>query len=190
MTHEEFYAAANLKDNPFRTNPAADADPRQGIWVGYPKQRELLRKLLERSLASKVGNVNFVMVYGEFGVGKSHALLWSQYQILHERKDDFKSLAYYVKTMMKDKTKMSFGIAFEEDIVNKSSIISDILHFHQFVDECIVEYKRDNGLGPDVAWETVAAKMVPSMEMLNLLRLILSCKNEDDVRRACQEFCV
>jgi hypothetical protein len=84
---------------------------------------------------------------------------------------------------MKDKTKMSFGIAFQEDIVNKSSIISDILYFHQFVDECIVEYKRDNGLGPEVAWETVAAKMVPSMEMLNLLRQILSCKNESDVRQ-------
>ncbi len=183
MTHDEFYSAANITENPFRTNPAADADPRQGIWVGYPKQREILYKFLERSLASKVGNVNFVLIYGEFGVGKSHALLWSQYQILHEKKSTFLSLSYYIKTMMKDKTKMSFGIAFQEDIVNKSSIISDILYFHQFVDECIVEYKRDNGLGPDVAWETVAAKMVPSMEMLNLLRQILSCKNEVDVRQ-------
>ncbi len=183
MTHDEFYAAANLKHNPFRTNPAADADPRQGIWVGYSKQREVLSKYLERSLASKVGNVNFVMIYGEFGAGKSHALLWSQFQILHSKKEEFRSLAYYIKTMMKDKAKMSFAIAFEEDVVNKSSIISDILHYHQFVDECIVEFKRDNGLGPDVSWEKVAAQMVPSMEMLNLLREILNCKNENDVRQ-------
>jgi hypothetical protein len=182
MNHEQFYAAANLTENPFRTNPAADADPRQGIWVGYPRERELLTKFLERSLADKVGNVNFVLIYGDFGVGKSHALLWSQYQILHARKVDFKSLAYYIKTMMKDKAKMSFAIAFEEDIVNKSSIISDIMHFKQFVDECIVEFKREKTLGPEVSWDRVAEQMVLSMEMLNLLKQILSCHSEADVR--------
>src|SRR5689334_11565271 len=129
MTHEEFYAAANLTENPFRSNAAGDADPRQGIWVGYPKEREVLTKFLERSLADKVGNVNFVLIYGDYGVGKSHALLWSQFQILHERKSSYNSLAYYIKTMMKEKAKMSFAIAFDEDIVNRSSIIHDILHF-------------------------------------------------------------
>jgi hypothetical protein len=183
MNHEQFYAAANLKENPFRTNPAADADPRSGIWVGYSKQREVLSKFLERSLASKVGNVNFVLIYGDYGVGKSHALLWSQFQILHAQKEAFESLAYYIKTMMKDKAKMSFATAFEEDVVNKSSIISDIMYFHQFVDERIVEFKKENGLGPTIGWEEVAARMVPSMEMLNLLRQILNCKTEDNVRQ-------
>lgn len=187
MNHEQFYAAANLKENPFRTNPMADADPRSGIWVGYQKQKQTLSKFLERSLSSRVGNNNFVLIYGEYGSGKSHALLWSQFQILHEQKTAYRSLAYYVKTMMKDRGKMSFATAFEEDIVNKSSIISDILHFHQFVDERIVEYKKENGLGPDVGWEKVAAKMVPSMEHLNLLRQILNCKNEEDVRQLLQE---
>jgi hypothetical protein len=182
MTHEEFYAAANLLENPFRSNPAADADPRQGIWVGYPREREMLTKFLQRSLADRVGNVNFVLIYGDYGVGKSHALLWSQYQILHEKKDDYKSVAYYIKTMMKDKAKMSFATAFQEDVVNKSSITSDILHFKQFVDECIVEYKQENKLGPEVSWEKVAEKLVPSMEMLNLLKQILHC-NEANVRQ-------
>src|SRR5688572_12053317 len=109
ITHEEFYAAANLRDNPFRSNPAADADPRQGIWVGYPKQRDLLTKFLERSLADRVGNINFLMIYGDFGIGKSHALLWSQYQILHAQRAKFMSAAYYIQTLMKDKAKMSFG---------------------------------------------------------------------------------
>lgn len=182
MNHQQFYSAANLKENPFRTNPAADADPRAGIWVGYPRQREVLTKFLERSLASKVGNVNFVLIYGDYGVGKSHALLWSQFQILHERAIDFDSLAYYIKTMMKDKAKMSFAIAFEEDIVNKSNIINDVLHFRQFVDERLVEYKKENSLGPTISWEDVAARMVPSMELLNLLKQILGCKSEENVR--------
>ncbi len=183
MNHEEFYAAANIVTNPFRTNPAADADPRADIWVGYPTQKTVLLKFLERSLASNVGNINFLLIYGEYGVGKSHALLWSQYQILHAQKSTFDSLAYYIKTMMKDKAKMSFAIAFEEDIVNKSSIIHDVLHFRQFVDECIVEYKRWKGMGPTVGWEEVAGKLVPSMELLNLLRQILDCKTEESVRR-------
>jgi hypothetical protein len=182
MTHEEFYTAANIRENPFRTNPVGDADPRQGVWVGYPKEKETLTKFLERSRADKVGNINFVLLYGDYGVGKSHALLWSQFQILHEQKASFNSLAYYIKTMMKDKAKMSFGIAFVEDIVNKSSIIDDILHFHQFANECIVDFKRENRIGPEVSSEQVAEKMVPSMEMLNLLRQILNCKNAEQVR--------
>jgi hypothetical protein len=186
MNHEQFYAAANLTANPFRTNPSADADPRAGIWVGYHKQRQVLTKYLERSLAANVGNVNFVLIYGEFGIGKSHALLWAQYQVLHAQKALFRSLAYYIKTMMKDKGKMSFAIAFEEDVVNKSGIIHDILHFHQFVDECIVEYKKENGLGPDIGWEEVAKRLIPSMELLNLLRRILNCKNEGGVRELLQ----
>ncbi len=182
MTHEQFYAAANLKENPFRTNPAADADVRQGIWVGYSTQREVLTKFLERSLADRVGNVNLVMIYGEFGAGKSHALLWSQHQILHAQKDAYQSAAYYIQTLMKDKAKMSFAVAFQEDVVNKSGIINDVLHYRQFVDECIVEYKRDNALGPDVSREKVAERLVPSMEMLNLLRQILKSEDEGSVR--------
>jgi hypothetical protein len=182
MTHQEFYELANLTDNPFRTNPVADADPRQGIWVGYPKERLILEKFLKRSLADQVGNVNFVMIYGEYGVGKSHALLWSQYQILHNQAGEFNSAAYYIKTMMKDKAKMSFAIALREDVINKSNIISDVLNFQQFVQERIVEYKHDAGLGPSVTFEEAAAELVPSAELHNLLCEILNCGGAAEVR--------
>jgi polyhydroxyalkanoate synthesis regulator phasin len=127
--------------------------------------------------------VNFVMIYGDLGVGKSHALLWSQNQILHARASEFKSLAYYIKTMMKERGKMQFGIAFEEDIVNKSNMVNDVQFFREFVDGCIVEYKRENSLGPEVNKAAVVDKMVPSMELHNLLKEILNCQTEPDVKK-------
>jgi len=178
MKHEEFYSASNLRDNPFRSNPAADADPRQGIWVGYAKERATLTKFLERSRADQVGNVNFVLVYGDFGVGKSHALLWAQYQILHAQREAFGSSAYYIQTLMREKGKLSFADAFRQDIIGKSNIIGDILQYRQLLEEVMVEFKRQNSLGPDVSWEKVIDQMVPSMEMRNVLKRIRTCDSE------------
>ena len=87
LTQEEFYNAANITMNPFRTNPTIEADPRKGIWVGYEKERDTLLKFLVRSRADQVGNINFLMIYGEYGTGKSHALLWSNYYITQQAKE-------------------------------------------------------------------------------------------------------
>ena len=73
LSHEEFYKAANLVYNPFRTNPTVEADPRKGIWVGYEKEQETLVKFITRSRADQVANINFLMIYGEYGTGKSHS---------------------------------------------------------------------------------------------------------------------
>lgn len=182
MTNEEFYAASNLRENPFRSNPVSDSDVRRGVWVGYSKERETLTKLLKRSLANEVGSGNMVMIYGELGVGKSHALLWAQYQILQAQKDVFKGAAYYVQSLVGNKGKMSFKEAFVQAILEKSDMLHDILRFRQFVEERIVLFKGENGLGHDESWEKVAAKLIPSMEMINVLRKILKCENEAAVR--------
>jgi len=182
MKCEEFYAASNLTENPFRSNPVTDADVRRGVWVGYPSQRDKLTKLLKRSLTEEVGNVNMVMIYGELGVGKSHALLWSQYQVLHAQKDLFNGAAYYIQSLVGNKGKMSFKEAFHSAIVEKSDMINDILRYRQFVEERIVAFKGENGLGPDASWENVATQLIPSLEMLNVLRRILRCDNEEKAR--------
>jgi hypothetical protein len=182
LTNEQFYAAANLKDNPFRDNPVGDADPRRGIWVGYPRQKVALTKHLERSRADQVGNLNFLLIFGELGVGKSHALLWSQYQVLHERKTEFDSVAYYIQTLQRDKGKVSFGAAFQDDVVDKSNLVNDLLSYRQFVGECFIEFKRENGFGTDVTNERVAELMVPSLDMRNTLREILKCEDQTSAR--------
>src|SRR5687768_14885747 len=120
MTPAEFYKAANLTQNPFRSNPTQESDPRMNIWIGYDKEREQLWRYIVRSRADQVGNANLVMLYGDLGTGKSHALLWAKYQILEALREDFNAVAYYIQTLRKDAGKVTFAGAFKEDIVGKS----------------------------------------------------------------------
>lgn len=181
LNQEEFYKVANLTTNPFRTNPTVEADPRKGIWVGYEKERETLVKFLARSRADQVGNVNLVMVYGEYGTGKSHALLWSDYYVTQKAKDEFDGLVFYIPTLKKSKGVMSFRESFIEDIVNKTSIVKDILVYKQFLEECTIEYKKDKGLGPAVTREAVLEEILPSIDLYNLAKEIMRCGTEDDI---------
>jgi len=183
LNNEEFYKAANITINPFRTNPTIETDPRKGIWVGYKEERETLVKFLTRSRADQVGNINFVMVYGEYGTGKSHALLWSDHYIMQQAKDDFNSFVFYVPTLKKSKGLMSFQAAFIEDLVNKSNAIKDILTYKQFLDGLIVDYRRQKNIGHETKSEDLLASIIPSTDLYNLARQIIKCEVSDDVRK-------
>jgi len=182
LSHSDFYSAANLQYNPFRSNPVQETDPRMDIWVGYEKEKQQLWKYIQRSRADQVGNANMLMVYGDFGAGKSHALLWAKHQILEARKAEFNSVAYYIQTLRKDAGKLTFAGAFREDIVGKSSIVADVRKLKQFLEEAVVEYKREKGLGPDVSTEAALAKVLPPVELFNFAKEILRCDDEEDVR--------
>jgi len=177
----EFYKEANLTENPFRSNPQ-ESDPRMGIWVGYQREREQLWKFLVRTRADQIGNANFLMIYGDLGTGKSHALLWARHQILEAKKAEFNSVCYYIQTLRKDAGKITFAGSFREDIVGKSSLILDVLKYKQFLEECVVEYKRDLGLGPETHRDTVLEKFVTSPELYNYAREIVRCESDGDVR--------
>lgn len=177
----EFYKAANLTANPFRSNPTQESDPRMDIWVGYAREQTQFSKYLTRSRADQIGNANFVLLYGDYGTGKSHALLWAKYQILDTQKGDFNSVCYYIQTLRKD-GRLSFAAAFKEDIVGKSAIIADVQRYRQFLDECIVEYRRDNHLGIEVSKETILEKILGSVELFNFAREIIRCEREDQIR--------
>src|SRR5689334_7281165 len=84
MSPDQLYGVCNLVGNPFRSNPTHSSDPRIDIWVGYERQQDQLMKFLARTRADQVGNTNFLMLYGGYGTGKSHALLWAQNRILKE----------------------------------------------------------------------------------------------------------
>ncbi|MCA3034210.1 MAG: hypothetical protein ING33_03225 [Rhodocyclaceae bacterium] len=177
----QFYAKANLKGNPFRSNATLDNDPRMDIWVGYEREKKALGKFLLRSRSDQIGNSNFLMVYGDLGVGKSHALFWARYQILEAQRAEYNSVCYYIQTLRKD-GKISFGAAFREDIVGKSAIVADVLSCKQFLDECVVEYRRDNNLGMEVPRDSILQKLVGSVELFNFAKLVVDCGNETDVR--------
>lgn len=182
MQPADFYRAANLTENPFRSNPTQESDPRMDIWVGYDRERMLFERQLVRSRADQIGNANLVLLYGDYGTGKSHALLWAKYQILEAKKDEYNSVAYYVQTLRKDAGKITFAGAFKEDIVGRSAIVDDVRRLKQFLEECVIEYKRDNRLGPDVTKDKVLETLVHSVELFNFAREVLRCENEAMVR--------
>jgi len=181
LSHENFYKAANLVQNPFRTNPTVEADPRKGIWVGYEKERETLVKFITRSRADQVGNANFLLIFGDYGTGKSHALLWAEYYITQTAKNEFNSLVFYVPTLKKSKGVMSFQGAFIEDIVNKSNIVKELAIFKQFLEECSIQYKKDKGIGPEIPRDSVLEQLLPSVDLSNLAKEIIRCDNGDAV---------
>ena len=133
----EYYKKCNLRANPFRSNPTFAADLRARIWVGYEKQRKQLDRYLKRSLSDQVGNANFLMLYGDYGTGKSHALLWAQNKILHDESATFNSVCYFIPTLRKDKGKLTFAGAFQDDILMRSNLTADVMKFHIFLSECI-----------------------------------------------------
>lgn len=178
-----YYEKANLKDNPFRSNPNFAADPRAGIWVGYEKQKKQLDKYLRRSLADQVGNANFIMLYGNYGTGKSHALLWAQNRILHEEKAVFDSVCYFIPTLRKDKGKLTFAGAFLDDIVAKSDLMANVQAYHNFLTECISFCRSAHGLGHDVPAEKVIEILIPPVELNNFAKELYHCQKEEDFLR-------
>lgn len=180
MQPSEYYEKANLRDNPFRSNPNFAADPRASIWVGYEKQKKQLDKYLRRSLADQIGNANFIMLYGNYGTGKSHALLWAQNRILHDEKKTFESVCYFIPTLRKDKGKLTFAGAFLDDIVAKSHLMADVQAYHNFLTECISLCRSAHGHGHDVPAEKIIEILIPPVELNNFAKEIYHCQKEED----------
>ncbi|PTW50590.1 hypothetical protein [Rhodovulum kholense] len=180
MQPGEYYEKANLRDNPFRSNPNFAADPRASIWVGYENQKKQLDKYLRRSLADQVGNANFIMLYGNYGTGKSHALLWAQNRILHDEKKTFESVCYFIPTLRKDKGKLTFAGAFLDDIVAKSDLMDNVQAYHNFLTECIALCRTAHGLDHQVSAEKIIEILIPPVELNNFAKEIYHCQKEDD----------
>jgi len=153
-----------------------------GLWIGYDEERQTLEKFLRRPLADEIGDTNLLLIFGELGTGKSHALLWSQYYISQKMKGEFCSMSFYIRTLKKQKGVMTFQGAFQEDIIGRSNIVMDILIYKQFLDERIIEYKKDKSIGPEVSKDSILQIILKSTELLNLAKEILDCDSEDDVR--------
>ena len=172
MTPEEYYGKSNLNGNPFRSTPNFAADPRARIWVGYRKQKNHLTKYLRRSLADQIGNANFLMLYGDYGTGKSHALIWAQNLILHEQGADFDSVCYFIPTLRKDKGKLTFAGAFVDDILTKSDLLADLQAFRNFLGQCMSECRTAGEFAHDVSDDHIIETLIPAVELSNFAKEI------------------
>ena len=177
----QFYSKCNLTGNPFRANPTQETDPRSNVWAGYSVERRTLKKFLTRTRSDQIGNNNFLLLYGNYGIGKSHALLWARHQILQKEKEAFNAVCYYIQTLRKDQ-KISFCKAFQSDIVEKSSLLDDVLNYKQFLDEAAVDYRRHRQLDHTTTKEQIVEQLFHSPEYINFVNKILDCESRHDVQ--------
>ncbi|MBB5885549.1 MULTISPECIES: hypothetical protein [unclassified Xanthomonas] len=148
MTPKEYYASCNLIDNPFRPSAIGVDDPRAGIWVGYDKQQAALERLLKRVRADQVGLTSFVLLYGTWGTGKSHALLWSRDWV----KKTSSGVAYYLPTLKRDKGKLALNLALKEDVVESGQLPEDLHNYYAWLSKKILEVTVAHpGIQPDDA---------------------------------------
>lgn len=180
MEPREYYRKCNLKDNPFRSTPNYAVDPRANIWVGYQDQKSTFVKFLKRSLSDQIGNTNFLMLYGDYGAGKSHALMWAQHLILHKESQYFNSVCYFVPTLRKGKGNLTFTGAFSEDIVEKSNLLFDTLQYFDFFTECISAYKAVHST--DLSHEQVIEQLIPEVELRNFYMDLKNHSSPDELR--------
>ncbi|NZA27726.1 hypothetical protein H0E84_15200 [Luteimonas sp. SJ-92] len=181
VNNSTFYAMCNLKDNPFRSNALFDDDPRLAIWAGQTKEQNQLQKFLIRSRAEQVGNTNLTLLYGAYGTGKSHALLWGIHW-LRGITDPGKSAAYYVPTLKKDKGRLSFGGAFHDDLIQKTSLVDDALHYRTFLSRCVNQYTSEKSSGADVTADEVIQALIPSVEIYNFAKELYRYEKRDEMQ--------
>lgn len=183
MNPKDYYRKSNLKDNPFRSNPGFVADPRAEVWVGHEQQRKQVDKYLKRSLSDQVGNANFLMLFGDYGTGKSHALLWAQHRILHVEKEFFNSVCYVIPTLRKDKGTLTFAGAFLDDIMTKSNLLVDVQEFHNFLTRCISTCREENNYDHTVADGKIIEEMIPPVELGKFAKEIIDCRQPGDFQK-------
>lgn len=135
MSPKEYYASCNLADNPFRPSAIGVDDPRAGIWVGYSKQNQFFERLLKRVRSDQVGLTSFVLLYGTWGTGKSHALLWGRNWV---REND-SGVAYYIPTLKRDKGKLALHTALKEDIVESGLLPQDLHQYYAWLSKKVLE---------------------------------------------------
>ena len=173
MTNAEYYAVSNLKTNPFRSQATFEDDPRLAIWAGQERERLLLEKFIARSRAEQVGNTNGLLLYGPYGTGKSHALLWSLHWISGLTEPGLSS-AYYIPTLKKDKGKLTFGAALRDDLVARTTFVEDVFHYRQYLGRAIKQYIDEYELDAETADEVVIEKLIPPTELFNFAKEIYS----------------
>lgn len=68
-------------------------------WAGREREKQLLLDVIESVRMSDIGSTEFVVVHGEYGAGKSHALRYLATQINEDRRSYYKGHAIYLRTV-------------------------------------------------------------------------------------------
>ncbi|QQP99556.1 hypothetical protein [Lysobacter enzymogenes] len=186
MTPADFYNACNLTENPFTENPAVASHEKASVWVGYEKEQERLTRVLTQARSDQLGSTRFFLMYGGFGTGKSHALLWAQNLIMHQRRDEFNACAYFIRSLKTQGGKFSFHRAFQEFVINQSDLLADLEMFSHFLEDRISLYKREHGIPSHEDPKKVITQIFGSPELVNLAVKLYEANTKSELSAAIQ----
>jgi Cdc6-like AAA superfamily ATPase len=102
-----------LTKNPFTLVP----EEKVTIWAGYNDLRRQLLKIVTSCRSDNVGLSEFIVLYGDIGTGKSHALRYLKNCIENEKKTDFQSPVIYLESL-KLAPKVDFLVIYRRIIEN------------------------------------------------------------------------
>lgn len=86
---------AKLTKNPFTLVPGEKVT----IWAGYKELRTQLFKIIEACRSDRIGLSEFLILHGEIGTGKSHAMRYLRNWIEEEKQTDFQSPVVYLESL-------------------------------------------------------------------------------------------
>jgi type II secretory pathway predicted ATPase ExeA len=85
---------AKLRKNPFTLVAEANTD----IWADYENVLQALLDVITSCRTDQVGLSEFVVLHGEIGTGKSHALRYLQHYIMNKHVNEFRSPCVYLES--------------------------------------------------------------------------------------------
>lgn len=168
VSAQDFYDACKLAENPFRENPAVASHERASIWVGYERERRKLIRILQQARADQIGSTRMFLLYGGFGTGKSHALLWAQNLIHQQHASEYQACVYYIRSLKTHGGKFSFHRAFQEYVVRQSSLMKDLQEFRSFLQTEMSMYKHNFGMLSTRDNREVIAEVFKAPELIKM----------------------
>ena len=124
---------------------------------------------------------NFYRFASDFHKGKSHAFLWAQNMILHEKKDEFNSCSYFINSLKTQGGKFSFYRAFQEYVVNQSDLVEDLSKYRNTLHSQITKYKEEYGKPADVNEKVIMEEIFKSPSLINLAHQIYVANDKDEL---------
>lgn len=177
---EEYYKACGLQDNPFLPNPSTWNVPQAGIWAGYKKEKSRLSRVIKQIRSDQLQTKNCFLMYGNYGTGKTHAMLWAQHQILKAQAEEFESAAYLIRTV-KVNNKFGFLLPFRNDVVGGSEFKKDLERYKSWLIGALVRYKQENGIPADTSEKDVAKIIFGAPDLIALVQNLLDTRNDTEV---------
>jgi hypothetical protein len=158
---------AKLTKNPFTVVPGQKVT----VWAGYPDLKRTLLDIVESCRSDKVGLSEFVILHGEYGAGKSHALRYLVNWITVVNAAEFKSQVVYFESL-KFAPKMDFIALYRQTIGQLMEHIRETAEWLDYViDESIPADDKKPGGGSKDKKDAIYKdpRITPSFPQLSLL---------------------